>query len=153
MATIERPAPAPSWLAQHFRFAERSTSLRTELLAGLTTFVVMAYIIFVNPVVLAADGKGPGFAATLTVTCLTAGLLSIAMGLYANYPFALAPGMGLNAIVAAQLPRNEYTRHLLISHNSDKLYRFLQQNLPALLASPEWQRIRKRYRLAGNGLE
>lgn len=58
-----------------------------------------------------------------------------------------------DAIVAAPLPRNEYTRHLLISHSSDKLYRFLQQNLPALLASPEWQQIRKRYRLAGIGLE
>jgi AGZA family xanthine/uracil permease-like MFS transporter len=81
----------------------------TEVRAGLTTFMVMAYIIFVNPIVLGysgvagLDGKGLPFAATLTVTCLTAGLLSIAMGLFSNYPFALAPGMGLNAVVAFEL--------------------------------------------------
>jgi AGZA family xanthine/uracil permease-like MFS transporter len=96
-------------LARRFRLAERSTSLRTELRAGVTTFMVMAYIIFVNPIVLGyvgvpgLEGKGLPFSATLTMTCLTAGLLSIAMGLASNYPFALAPGMGLNAVVAFEL--------------------------------------------------
>ncbi len=71
--------------------------------------MVMAYIIFVNPIVLGyvgvpgLDGKGLPFAPTLTVTCLTAGLLSIAMGWFTNYPLALAPGMGLNAVVAYEL--------------------------------------------------
>jgi adenine/guanine/hypoxanthine permease len=71
--------------------------------------MVMAYIIFVNPIILGyvgipgLEGKGLPFAATLTVTCLTAGVLSIAMGLVTNYPFALAPGMGLNAVVAFEL--------------------------------------------------
>jgi len=71
--------------------------------------MLMAYIVFVNPIVLGyvgisgLEGKGLPFAATLTVTCLTAGVLSIAMGLVANYPFALAPGMGLNAVVAFEL--------------------------------------------------
>ncbi len=96
-------------LARFFRFAERRTDLATELRAGLTTFMVMAYIIFVNPIVLGyigvpgLEGKGLPFAATLTVTCLTAGVLSIAMGLASNYPLALAPGMGLNAVVAFEL--------------------------------------------------
>ena len=86
--------------------AERGTDLATEVRAGLTTFMVMAYIIFVNPIVLGysgvpgLEGKGLPFAATLTVTCLTAGLLSIAMGLASNYPLAMAPGMGLNAYFA-----------------------------------------------------
>jgi AGZA family xanthine/uracil permease-like MFS transporter len=71
--------------------------------------MVMAYIIFVNPLILGfagvpgLDGKGLPFAATLTVTCLTAGLLSIAMGLFTNYPLAMAAGMGLNAVVAFEL--------------------------------------------------
>jgi adenine/guanine/hypoxanthine permease len=71
--------------------------------------MVMAYIIFVNPIVLGysgvpgLEGKGLPFAATLTVTCLTAGVLSIAMGLVSNYPLAMAPGMGLNAVVAFEL--------------------------------------------------
>lgn len=56
-------------------------------------------------------------------------------------------------IVAAPLPRNEYSRHLLVHGQNHRLYRFLQQNLPALLASPEWQQIRKHYRLGSNGLE
>jgi AGZA family xanthine/uracil permease-like MFS transporter len=96
-------------LASFFRFAERRTDLATEVRAGLTTFMVMAYIIFVNPIVLGyigvpgLEGKGLPFAATLTVTCLTAGVLSIAMGLVSNYPLALAPGMGLNAVVAFEL--------------------------------------------------
>ncbi len=89
--------------------AARPASLATELRAGATTFMVMAYIIFVNPLVLGytgvpgLEGKGLPFVPTLTVTCLTAGLLSIAMGLFTRYPFALAPGMGLNAVVAFDL--------------------------------------------------
>src|SRR2546426_179867 len=96
-------------LARYFSFASRNTSLGTEVRAGITTFMVMAYIIFVNPVILGftgvppLQGKGLPFAATLTVTCLTAGLLSIAMGLASNYPLALAAGMGLNAVVAFEL--------------------------------------------------
>ncbi len=83
--------------------------LGTEVRAGATTFMVMAYIIFVNPAVLGfagvpgLEGRGLPFAATLTVTCLTAGLLSIAMGAFSGYPLALAPGMGLNAVVAFEL--------------------------------------------------
>ncbi|HKB26519.1 MAG TPA: NCS2 family permease [Methylomirabilota bacterium] len=96
-------------LARFFGFAERRTDLATELRAGVTTFMVMAYIIFVNPIVLGYVGvqgleaKGLPFAATLTATCLTAGVLSIVMGLASNYPLALAPGMGLNAVVAFEL--------------------------------------------------
>src|SRR5881296_2061641 len=96
-------------IARYFRFVERSTDLATELRAGLTTYMVMAYIIFVNPSVLGLvgvpglEGKGLPFAATLTATCLTAGVLSIAMGLASNYPLVLAPGMGLNAVVAFEL--------------------------------------------------
>ena len=96
-------------LARYFRFAERSTDLATEVRAGVTTFMVMAYIIFVNPIVLGyvgmpgLEGKGLPFSATLTVTCLTAGLLSIAMGVFSKYPLAMAPGMGLNAVVAFEL--------------------------------------------------
>ena len=96
-------------LTGFFDFAGRRTTLATEVRAGLATFMVMAYIIFVNPIILGyvgvsgLEGKGLPFAATLTVTCLTAGVLSIAMGLLSNYPFALAPGMGLNAVVAFDL--------------------------------------------------
>src|SRR5437868_4874022 len=92
-------------LERWFGFTERRTDLATEVRAGVTTFMVMAYIIFVNPIVLGYAGvpgledKGLPFSPTLTVTCLTAGVLSIAMGLASNYPFALAPGMGLNAVL------------------------------------------------------
>src|SRR3989449_2284010 len=96
-------------LSRYFGFAARNTDLGTEVRAGVTTFMVMAYIIFVNPVILGftgvppLQGTGLPFAATLPVTCLTAGLLSIAMGLASNYPLALAAGMGLNAVVAFEL--------------------------------------------------
>jgi adenine/guanine/hypoxanthine permease len=98
-----------SLLESYFGFARHGTDARTEVRAGLTTFMVMAYIVFVNPAILGfagvggLEGKGLPFAPTLTVTCLTAGLLSIAMGLVSNYPLALAPGMGLNAFVAFEL--------------------------------------------------
>src|SRR5258707_166433 len=92
-----------------FQLRARGTDVGTEVRAGLTTFMVMAYIIFVNPIILGSagvpglEGGGLPFSPTLTVTCLTAGVLSIAMGLASNYPFALAPGMGLNAVVAFEL--------------------------------------------------
>jgi AGZA family xanthine/uracil permease-like MFS transporter len=92
-------------IARYFKFAERGTNILTESRAGLTTFMVMAYIIFVNPSILstATAGHGPGFMPTVVATCLIAGIMTIAMGVVANYPFALAAGMGLNAVVAFDL--------------------------------------------------
>ncbi len=89
-----------------FKFKERHTDLRTELLAGVVTFMTMAYIIFVNPGILsAAFGADKAAAAAwipaiATATALGAALMSICMGLFANRPLALASGMGLNAVVA-----------------------------------------------------
>ena len=82
-------------LERRFRFAEHSTTWQTEILAGVTTFVTMAYIIFVNPAILSETGMPLG--AVTIATCLCAGFGSIMMGLLANLPLALAPGMGLNA--------------------------------------------------------
>ncbi len=82
-------------LERHFRFAEHNTSWRTEILAGVTTFVTMAYIIFVNPAILSQTGMPLG--AVTIATCVCAAFGSITMGLLANLPLALAPGMGLNA--------------------------------------------------------
>lgn len=82
-------------LELYFHFAEHGTTWRTELLAGLTTFVTMAYIIFVNPSILSETGMP--IAAVTVATCLCAAFGSILMGALANYPLALAPGMGLNA--------------------------------------------------------
>jgi len=82
-------------ISRFFRLAENGTSLRTELLAGVTTFLTMAYIIMVNPSILSQAGMPA--AAVVVATCLAAGIGSILMGFIANYPIALAPGMGLNA--------------------------------------------------------
>ncbi len=82
-------------LEQYFEFAHHRTTWRTEILAGLTTFVTMAYIIFVNPAILAKTGMS--LAAVTAATCLCAAFGSILMGAIARYPIALAPGMGLNA--------------------------------------------------------
>ena len=87
--------PALTRVEQYFGFSHHQTSWRTETLAGLTTFVTMAYIIFVNPSILHETGMP--LAAVTIATCLCAGLGSILMGALANYPLALAPGMGLNA--------------------------------------------------------
>jgi len=78
-----------------FELEEHGTTVRTELLAGLTTYVTMVYIAFVNPAILAEAGMDKG--AVFVATCLAAAFGSAFMGLYANYPVALAPGMGLNA--------------------------------------------------------
>ena len=78
-----------------FDLSGRGSSVRAELLAGCATFVTMAYIIFVNPQMMAAAGMDQG--ASFVATCLAAALASIFMGLYANWPVGLAPGMGMNA--------------------------------------------------------
>ena len=95
-----------SGLDGYFRITERGSTVRTEVIAGLTTFMTMAYILFLNPLILSGtDRAGNALApeAVLTVTALAAGLTTIAMGLYSNYPFAIAAGLGLNAVVAFQL--------------------------------------------------
>ena len=91
-----------------FKLSENSTNVRTELIAGVTTFLTMAYIAFVNPSILAAAGMDQG--AVFVATCLAAAIGSAIMGLWANYPIALAPGMGLNAFFA-------YTVVLTLGHS------------------------------------
>lgn len=86
------------WLDRRFGISERKSSVRTEVIAGITTFMTMAYIIFVNPAILSEAGMD--FGAVMTATCLASAAGTLIMGLYANYPFALAPGMGLNAFFA-----------------------------------------------------
>ena len=86
------------FLARRFGFADRGTTMRTEVLGGVTTFATMAYIIFVNPAILASAGVP--FRAVTVATALAAALASIAMGVFANMPFALASGLGINAVVA-----------------------------------------------------
>jgi AGZA family xanthine/uracil permease-like MFS transporter len=87
-------------LDRFFRLSENGTSVRTELAAGLTTFLTMAYIIVVQPAVLSgtmfSEPTGMDFGAVMTATCLAAALASAIMGLYARYPIAQAPGMGEN---------------------------------------------------------
>ncbi len=80
---------------RYFKLAENNTSIKQEMLGGLTTFVTMAYIIVVNPQILAQAGMPPE--GVLFATCVSAAAASLVMGLYANYPIALAPGMSLNA--------------------------------------------------------
>ncbi len=85
-------------LERYFEFERLSTNWRTEILAGVTTFLTMAYIVLVNPAILADAGMP--LAAVTAATCLSAAFASILMGVVARYPIALAPGMGLNAYFA-----------------------------------------------------
>ena len=85
-------------LGSFFKLAEHQTNVRTEIIAGVTTFVTMAYIIFVNPKILSSTGMDPN--AVFVATCLAAAIGSAVMGLWANWPIAMAPGMGLNAFFA-----------------------------------------------------
>lgn len=82
----------------YFKLSEAGTTIQREILAGVTTWLAMLYIVVVNPSMLATTGMDHG--AVFVATCLAAGLASIAMGLHANYPLALAPGMGINAYFA-----------------------------------------------------
>ena len=88
-------------MEKFFKLQERGTNVRTEVLAGITTFLTMAYIIFVNPDILSKAGMS--FPGALFATVLVCAFSSIAMGLYTNLPFAVAPGMGINAFFAYSL--------------------------------------------------
>ncbi|MFA9431470.1 NCS2 family permease [Egicoccus sp. AB-alg2] len=96
--TEERRSDVTSRLDRFFKLREHGTDVRTELVAGLTTFLAMAYIVFVNPDILSATGMDAG--AVFVATCLAAAIGTLIMGLYANFPIAQAPGMGLNAFFA-----------------------------------------------------
>ncbi|MBQ5908971.1 MAG: NCS2 family permease, partial [Bacteroidaceae bacterium] len=85
-------------LTKIFGFNPKETKIRTEIMAGVTTFLTMAYILAVNPNILGDTGMDKG--ALFTTTALMAGLATIFMGVYAKLPLALAPGMGLNAFFA-----------------------------------------------------
>jgi AGZA family xanthine/uracil permease-like MFS transporter len=108
-----RPGPGSGWLERQFRFGENGTTLGRDTMAGVTTFIVMSYIIFVNPQILSFAGieglqeQGLPFDGVLAVTCLVAAVMTIAMGLYTNYAYAIAPGLGLNAVVAFSLVAGE----------------------------------------------
>jgi AGZA family xanthine/uracil permease-like MFS transporter len=99
--------PRRSGLDRFFKISERGSSVRTEVIAGVATWLTMAYILFVNPSILGsvADRAGTtlAFPEVLTVTALVAGVMTLAMGIYANYPFAIAAGLGLNAFVTFTL--------------------------------------------------
>ena len=85
-------------MKQFFKLEENKTNVKTEVLAGITTFMTMAYILVVNPVILSSTGMD--FGGIFTATALASLIATLMMALYANYPFALAPGMGLNAFFA-----------------------------------------------------
>ncbi len=100
-------APGAGRLESFFGLRARGTDVRTEVVAGVTTFMTMAYILFVNPLILGlvtdSSGAKLAFPAVLTSTALVAAVATLAMGLLANLPLALAAGMGLNSVVAFQL--------------------------------------------------
>ena len=105
--TISLPAAAPrngsfaGWLNRFFHFSERGSNLRTEILAGLTTFSTYSYILVVNPLIMKASGMD--FGALITATAVVAAIFTVIMGLWTNYPLGMAPGMGGNAYIAVQV--------------------------------------------------
>ena len=96
---MSTPTKAPGGtLDRMFHLTERKTDVKTEVIAGITTFMTMAYILAVNPNILSAAGMDRG--AVFTATCLASILATILMALFSNYPFVLSAGMGLNAYFA-----------------------------------------------------
>lgn len=85
-------------MEKFFKLKENNTDVKTEIIAGITTFMTMVYILAVNPLILSDTGMDYG--AVFTATALSAGVATLIMAIYAKYPFALAPGMGLNAFFA-----------------------------------------------------
>jgi AGZA family xanthine/uracil permease-like MFS transporter len=101
MTDSSAKAGPQSALDRYFGLTQNGTDVRTEVIAGVTTFLTMVYIVFVNPAILANAGMDKG--AVFVATCLAAAISTLIMALYANYPIALAPGMGLNAFFAFTL--------------------------------------------------
>src|SRR3954471_2541119 len=100
-AAQDSPSASGSALERFFSVRERGSTVRIELLGGFVTFLAMAYIVFVNPAILSQAGMP--FAAVTVATALAAAIFTAAMGLLTNLPFALATGLGLNAVVAFDL--------------------------------------------------
>ncbi|MEX2406128.1 MAG: solute carrier family 23 protein, partial [Actinomycetota bacterium] len=104
MAVTDTRPDRAGGLEGYFHLRERGTDVRTEVIAGLATWLTMAYILVVNPAILSSlpdvNGTQLPFDQLVTVTALAAGVLTIAMGIFTNYPFAMAAGLGLNAFVA-----------------------------------------------------
>jgi adenine/guanine/hypoxanthine permease len=98
MIDAPKPVSERSLVDRYFGLTESGTDIPTEFIAGITTFLTMVYIVFVNPQILANAGMDKG--AVFVATCVAAAVSSLVMALYANYPIALAPGMGLNAFFA-----------------------------------------------------
>ena len=98
MSSGNQQARADGFLDRYFGLSAQGTSVRTEFIAGITTFLTMVYIVFVNPTILANAGMDKG--AVFVATCIAAAVSTLVMAFYANYPIALAPGMGLNAFFA-----------------------------------------------------
>jgi AGZA family xanthine/uracil permease-like MFS transporter len=96
--TAASETPPTGFLERRFRLTERQTSLRAEALGGLATFLTMSYILFVNPAILSAADMP--FTAVAVATAIASCVATLAMGLFTNLPFALAPGLGINAVVA-----------------------------------------------------
>ena len=103
-SSAQTGSASPGGLAGFFEFGELQTNLRTEILAGVTTFVTMAYILAVNPDILSnaifLEESGDLFGELVIATAISSALATLIMGIYAKYPFALAPGMGINAYFA-----------------------------------------------------
>src|SRR6476659_705011 len=98
MAMSDTAPGTDGFLERQFRLRENNTTVRIELVAGVTTFLTMVYIVFVNPQILGNAGMDKG--AVFVATCIAAAVSTLVMALYANYPIALAPGLGLNAVFA-----------------------------------------------------
>ena len=97
-ANTNKEAHFAAVLDRFFGLAQQGTDVRTEFIAGVTTFLTMVYIVFVNPIILGKAGMDQG--AVFVATCIAAAVSTLVMALYANYPIALAPGMGINAFFA-----------------------------------------------------
>ena len=136
------------WWDGYFKITQRGSSVRTEVIAGLTTFMTMGYILFLNPAILSVpdrDGNTLPAAAVLTVTALAAGISTIAMGSYANYPFAIAAGLGLNAVVAFQLVGGNQLTWPEADHPCPRAHQVPNRRHGGSATSPE-ARHRRRHR-------
>ena len=97
-AAQKAEAKSATALDRYFGLTQQGTDVRTEFIVGVTTFLTMVYIVFVNPIILGKTGMDQG--AVFVAACIAAAVSTFVMALYANYPLALAPGMGINAFFA-----------------------------------------------------